>query len=98
MELVIWLRAEWDRVLGWSAVALAALAMLLGYHGVSGSLSTGRQLAYLISGGVGGVLLVAVGVTLLVSADLRDEWRKLDRIEAAIREGARPTLDAEGSR
>ena len=97
MELVIWLRAEWDRVLGWTAVTLAAVALLLGYHGVSGSLSTGRQLAYIVSGGVGGILLVAVGVALLVSADLHDEWRKLDQIEAAIRDSGRPAAGPEGS-
>jgi hypothetical protein len=39
---------------------------------------------------VGGLVLVAVGVGLLVSADLHDEWRKLDRIEAAIRGDALP--------
>ena len=88
MELMIWMRAEWDRILGWSAVGAAVLALLLGYRGVSESLSTGRQLAYLISGGVGGLMLVAVGVTLLLSADLRDEWRKLDQIEEALRQVA----------
>jgi hypothetical protein len=64
------------------------LALLLGYRGVSESLSTGRQLSYLISGGVGGLMLVAVGVTLLLSADLHDEWRKLDRIEEALRQAS----------
>ena len=87
MELMTWLRAEWDRVAGWTAVVLAVLALLLGYHGVSESLSTGRQLAYIISGGVGGLILVAVGVTLLISADLHDEWRKLDEIAAAVQSG-----------
>lgn len=96
MDLMIWLRAEWDRVLGWSAVGGAVLALLLGYRGVSVSLSTGRQLAYLISGGVGGLILVAVGATLLLSADLHDEWRKLDRIEDALQQGsASPGTDTE---
>jgi hypothetical protein len=87
MELTTWLRAEWDRVAGWTAIVLAVFALLLGYHGVSESLSTGRQLAYIISGGLGGVILVAVGATLLISADLHDEWRKLDEIQAAINAG-----------
>ena len=68
---------------------------------MSESISTGRQLAYIISGGVGGLILVAVGVTLLISADLHDEWRKLDRIEAAMRGEALPDptglLDLAGS-
>lgn len=84
MELMTWLRAEWDRVAGWTAIALAVLALLGGYRGVSESLSTGRQLAYIISGGVGGLILVAIGATLLISADLHDEWRKLDEVKAAI--------------
>jgi hypothetical protein len=88
MELMTLVRAEWDRILGWSAVGAAVLALLLGYRGVSESLSTGRQLAYLISGGVGGLILVAVGATLLLSADLHDEWRKLDRIEDALRQSS----------
>jgi hypothetical protein len=95
MELTIWLRAEWDRVAGWGAIALGGLVLLLGYHGVSESLSTGRQLCYIVSDGIGGLFCVAVGVTLLVSADLHDEWRKLDRIEDAIRESAgAPARDA----
>ena len=96
MELMTWMRAEWDRILGWSAIGSAVLALLLGFQGVSGSLSTGRQLAYLTSGGVGGLMLVAIGATLLVSADLHDEWRKLDRIEEALRNGcAAPGADPE---
>ena len=87
MELLTWLRAEWDRVAGWTAVALAVVVLLVGYHGVSESLSTGRQLAYIISGGIGALILVAVGVTMLISADLHDEWRKLDEIADAIRSG-----------
>jgi hypothetical protein len=42
------------------------------------------QLPYIISGGFGGLLLCGGGIALLVMSDLRDEWRKLDRIEAAI--------------
>src|SRR5581483_2749023 len=36
------------------------------------------------SGGLGGVFLLGIGATLYMSADMHDEWRKLDRIEAAI--------------
>jgi hypothetical protein len=43
---------------------------------------------YIISGGVGGLFFLAVGGTLWLSADLRDEWRKLDAIDAAIRDGS----------
>jgi len=88
MELVTWLRSEWDRVLGWTAIAAAVIALLLGYQGVSDAHFVAKELAYIISGGIGGLLLVAVGATLLISADLHDEWRKLDRIEDALRRPA----------
>ena len=84
------LRAEWDRVAGWVLVLIGAVAVVLAFLGVADSPYVSDQLAYLASGGVGGLVLVAVGVGLLISADLHDEWRKLDRIEAAIRGDAFP--------
>jgi hypothetical protein len=78
------LRAEWDRVTGVVLVISGAAALFLGYRGVAGSPFVSVQLPYIISGGLGGLLLCGVGVALLVMADLHDEWRKLDRIEAAI--------------
>ena len=98
MELLTWLRSEWDRVLGWVAIAAAVVAVLLGYQGVSDARFVAKELAYIISGGIGGLLLVAVGGTLLISADLHDEWRKLDRIEDAIRSGGDSAAGAEDRR
>jgi len=60
------------------------VALFLGYRGVANSPFVSVQLPYVISGGFGGVLLCGGGIALLVMADLHDEWRKLDRIEAAI--------------
>jgi hypothetical protein len=74
------LRAEWDRVAGWALIALAAVAIFLAYRGVADATLVAQQLSYIASGGLGGLLLGAVGVGLLVSADVHDEWRKLDRI------------------
>lgn len=89
MKAWILLQAQWDRALGIVLIAVGGIGLLLGYRGVSEAVFVGQQLAYVVSGGLGGLFLGAVGVSLLVSADLHDEWRKLDRIEAAIRgEGA----------
>jgi hypothetical protein len=78
------LRAEWDRITGVTLLIAGGVAMFLGYRGVADSPFVSVQLPYIISGGLGGLLLCGVGVALLVMADLHDEWRKLDRIEAAI--------------
>ena len=89
-----WLRKNPDRVGAWVAVALGALVLYLGWNGASNTAYPAEQLPFIISGGIGGALLVALGATLLISADLRDEWRKLDRIERRLAPPAEdPTED-----
>jgi hypothetical protein len=61
--------------------------LLVGWIGVSGTPYLAEQVPYIISGGVGGVFFLGIGATLWISADLRDEWRKLDRIEEALVDG-----------
>ncbi len=84
MDLMTWLRAEWDRVLGFTLIAIGAVLLVLGYSGVSDSPYVAEQLAYNVSGGLGGLFLLGAGATLLILADLHDEWRKLDRVEAML--------------
>jgi hypothetical protein len=83
-----WMRANWDRVGAWGCVAAAAIALFVGWWGVSRAVYPASQLPYIISGGIGGALLLAFGVTLLISADLRDEWQKLDEIASRLPEPA----------
>jgi hypothetical protein len=84
MDVRRYLRAQWDRVLAIACVVLGALALLLGWLGVSGTALSYKQLPYLISGGLVGVVLIGLGATIYLSADLRDEWRKLDRLEERV--------------
>lgn len=86
MEPTKWLRLQWDRSLAWLLVAAGAVALIIGWVGVSGTAYSAEQLPYIISGGIGGIFLLGVGATLWLSADLRDEWRKLDRIEEALQQ------------
>jgi hypothetical protein len=79
-----WARAQWDRVSAWVLISLGGLAVVLGWLGVRTEALTQKQIPYVISGGIGGLVLVAVGAMLWLSADLRDEWRKLDAIERAM--------------
>ncbi|MPY86224.1 MAG: hypothetical protein GEV00_24055, partial [Actinophytocola sp.] len=38
-----------------------------------------------MSGGIGGLFILWLGTTLWLSADLRDEWRKLDALDESVR-------------
>lgn len=77
MDLISALRVQWDRALAVALALLGALALILGYVGVSGEAYVARQMPYIISGGLTGILLLGVSATLWLSADLRDEWREL---------------------
>jgi hypothetical protein len=81
---VKWLRAEWDRAAGVGFLLAGAVCLAVGYAGVASASYVPQALSFIASGGFFGLLLVAVGATLLITAALHDEWRKLDRIEKAI--------------
>jgi hypothetical protein len=84
MDMNAFLRAQWDRALAVGLIVLGGVALLVGWIGVSGTALSYKQLPYIISGGLFGVALIGIGLTLYLSADLRDEWRKLDALEDAL--------------
>jgi hypothetical protein len=81
MELMKVLRTNWDRVAAVALVALGFVALLVGWWGVSGTGLAAEQNPYLISGGLVGIALIGIGCTVWLSADLQDEWRRLDAVE-----------------
>lgn len=84
MDVLTFVKAQWDRVVGIAAVVLGAVVLFIGYLGVSGTSYPAEQLPYMISAGLVGVLLVAVGGTLWLSADMRDEWLMLSDIHQEL--------------
>jgi hypothetical protein len=81
-----WLRLQWDRCGAWIAIGVGALALLLGWIGLSSTPYPAEQLPYIFSGGIAGIFFLGIGAMLWLSADLRDEWQKLNLIEDAIRD------------
>ena len=81
MERLNWLRTQWDRAGAVVAAAVGLVAIVAGWAGARESAYPAEQIPYLISGAILGVVLVGLGATAWLSGDLRDEWRKLDRLE-----------------
>jgi multisubunit Na+/H+ antiporter MnhG subunit len=77
-------KQRWRLLVGWALVVVAAVFVVLGWIGVSGTPDVARQLSYLASGGLGGLIAAVVGVGLLISDDLRSERSRLGRIEATL--------------
>jgi hypothetical protein len=102
MRTVIrWCRVQWDRALAILLTGVGAIALIVGWAGVSDAIVPAQQLPYIISGGIGGLFVLGVAAALWISADLHDEWRKLDRLEDLLRndpvtvvDDARPTEHA----
>ena len=81
MDLQRFLRAVWDRVAGYAFIVAGAVALVFGFVGVRTSADVIDEISYLVTGGIGAVFLLGVGATLLLSADLHDDFRKLHRVE-----------------
>jgi hypothetical protein len=97
MDLGKWLRVEWDRGAAIICVVVAIIVLLVGWFGVSATPYPAEQLPFILSSGIGSVLFLGIASTLWLSADMRDEWRKLDSIDEALRELAGSPLIDEGA-
>jgi hypothetical protein len=87
MDLINLAKKQWDRSAAIVFTGIGAIALIGGWIGVRGTPVLAEQTRYIVSGGVGAIFLLGLGATLWLSADLRDEWRKLDRIEHCLGDG-----------
>ena len=86
----------WDRVAAVTCVVVAVVMLVTGWIQLSAESQAGDQIPYVMSAGIGGLVLLAIGLTLWLSADLRDEWRKLDVIDENVRRLTGDTIADEG--
>jgi hypothetical protein len=92
-DIVGWIRLQWDRAGAWACLIAGVITLFVGWLGVSATAYTAKQLPYIAGCGLGGMFLLGTAAMLWLSADLRDEWRKLDRIEKAIIEHGTAGID-----
>jgi hypothetical protein len=92
MDFGKWLRVEWDRAVAVGCMVVGAVVLIVGWLDISRTPYPAEQLPYILSGGIGGVFLLGLGATCWLSADLRDEWSKLDSIDESLHELAGSSL------
>lgn len=96
------LRKDWRAQLtrptmGWVLMALGAMFIIVGYFGVAHEAVVAKQLPYLVSGGIGGMVLVAVGAFLLGTDDVRRQLSKVEHLEEMVAELHGTLLTVSGS-
>jgi hypothetical protein len=79
-----WVWSAVRPVVGWVLAALGALALLLGWYGVSGEALTAKQLPYLVSGGLTGVGLLVLAAAFLATDDVRRQLERLGEVERKV--------------
>jgi len=72
--------------IGWTLLVLGAVAIFLGWYGVSGQSLTAKQLPYLASGGLTGIGLIVIAAMFLVTDDFRRQVGRLGQLERKIDE------------
>src|SRR5579862_9081297 len=72
--------------LGWICIAAGLVALFVGWWGVSGTALVAKQLPYIASAGLVGVVLVAIGNRIFMTNDLRRDSGRLDRLEQMVAE------------
>jgi hypothetical protein len=81
-----WVWSAVRPVLGWVLVAAGAIALLVGWYGVSGESLTAKQLPYLVSGGLTGIALVIIAGVFLATDDIRRQFDRIGELERKVDE------------
>jgi len=79
-----WVWSAVRPVFGWVLAGLGALALFLGWYGVSGESLTSKQLPYLVSGGLTGIALVVVASVFLATEDVRRQLSQVDELSRKV--------------
>ncbi len=98
MDFLKLCRYQWERTLAVGTVGSGLVMFFLGWQGQRDRALVVEQIPYVVSGALFGLLLIVIGTTIWLSADLRDEWIKLDRFEESVERAVVALEAATGSR
>jgi hypothetical protein len=81
-----WIGKATRPVIGWVLLGVAAIFILAGWIGVSGTPVVAKQIPYVVSGGIAGVFIAIFGAYFLATEELRKDSGRLDRLERMVNE------------
>lgn len=79
-----WVWSAVRPVLGWVLAAAGAIALFIGWFGVSGESLTAKQLPYLVSAGLSGIALFIMAGVFLATDDVRRQFDRLGELERKV--------------
>jgi hypothetical protein len=71
---------------GWALAAAGAIALLVGWYGVSGESLTSKQIPYLVSAGLTGIALFILAGVFLATDDIRQQFARIGELERKVDE------------
>jgi hypothetical protein len=72
--------------LGYIFIVAGLIALFIGWYGAAGQSVVAKQIPYVASGGLLGVVLITVGNRVFLINDLRRDSGRLDRLEEMVAE------------
>jgi hypothetical protein len=79
-----WVWSSIRPVVGWVLALAGAIALFVGWWGVSGETLTARQLPYLVSAGLTGIALFIMAGVFLATDDVRRQFERISEIERKV--------------
>jgi len=83
-QVLTWAWTAVRPYVGWVLAAAGAIALFVGWFGVSGQSLTAKQLPYLVSAGLTGVALFIMAGVFLATDDIRRQFERIGELERKV--------------
>jgi len=79
-----WVWSSIRPIVGWLLAVGGAVALFLGWLGVSGEALTAKQIPYLVSAGLTGVALFIMSGVFLATDDVRRQFKQIEELQRKV--------------
>jgi hypothetical protein len=83
-QVLTWAWTAVRPYVGWVLAAAGAIALFVGWFGVSGQSLTAKQIPYLVSAGLTGVALFIMAGVFLATDDIRRQFNRIGELERKV--------------